>query len=186
MNLDLTMQNFDHTLPPMPAKAWTGSALPVTLTGIDPSQGDGTVEAVSVEIVNADGVPFRAPCVASGEAWQTAFVAACFARYGFVRRGLRVDVTFRRGDGSSVVTTFAIANLIIESASPDAEPGGGGGGGSTACVRKGDDVYLKSTVVDGVQHYIRQQMVYSEEMAAWGAEWVGDYVLEGGEFVEVS
>lgn len=182
MNLDLTMQNFDHTLPPMPAKAWTGSALPVTLTGIDPSQGDGTVEAVSVEIVNADGVPFRAPCVASGDAWQTAFVARCFTRYGFVRRGLRVDVTFRRGDGSSVVTTFAIANLIIERASPDAEPGDP----ATNIARRSDDVYLKSTVVDGVQHYIRQQMVYSEEMAAWGAEWVGDYVLEGGEFVEVS
>ena len=53
-------------------------------------------------------------------------------------------------------------------------------------VVKGSDVYVKSSVVGGVQHYVRQSMVYDEEMAAWGAEWVGDYVLEGGEFREVA
>lgn len=43
--------------------------------------------------------------------------------------------------------------------------------------------YFKSYSRDGVQHYVRQVMSYDEEIG-WGADWVGDYVIVDGKFVE--
>lgn len=47
------------------------------------------------------------------------------------------------------------------------------------------DLYVKSRIVDGVQHYVKQVMAYDNDMNAWGAEWTGDYVYENGEYKEV-
>lgn len=52
-------------------------------------------------------------------------------------------------------------------------------------VQKNDDIYIKSEVIDGVQHYKKQVIVYDSDMESWGAEWIGDYILENGVFVEV-
>ena len=50
-------------------------------------------------------------------------------------------------------------------------------------ISKGDDVYIKSYVdSDGVQHYLKQVMSYDEDMAAWGADWQGDYILVDSAF----
>ena len=52
--------------------------------------------------------------------------------------------------------------------------------------KKGADTYIKSKVVNGVQHYCLQTMQYDDEMKAWGAIWSGDYILnDQGQFDEV-
>lgn len=57
------------------------------------------------------------------------------------------------------------------------------GADSSGCVQKGDVLYVRSKVVDGVQHYVAQTMTYDEDMKAWGADWTGDYVLVDGSFI---
>ena len=51
-------------------------------------------------------------------------------------------------------------------------------------VVKGEDIYLKSRLVDGVQHFVKMAMEYDEDIG-WGATWGGDYILEGGNYVAV-
>ena len=63
----------------------------------------------------------------------------------------------------------------------NAEPGDP----SASYVVKGGDCFVKSYEDGGVQHYLKQEMQYDAEMAAWGAEWTGDYLLDSsGNFVE--
>ena len=61
-------------------------------------------------------------------------------------------------------------------------------GGSTATQEVKNVVvlnteYFKSYSKDGVQHYVRQVMSHDEDIG-WGADWVGDYVIVDGKFVE--
>lgn len=44
-------------------------------------------------------------------------------------------------------------------------------------------VFFASEVIDGVQHYKKQELRYDEDMEAWGAEWTGDYIYTTGGFV---
>lgn len=44
-------------------------------------------------------------------------------------------------------------------------------------------VFLESEVVDGVQHYKRQEIRFDADMGAWGAEWTGDYIYTPGGFI---
>ena len=46
-------------------------------------------------------------------------------------------------------------------------------------------VYLPSNLINGVQHYAKQTLVWSDKMNAWGAEWSGDYIIEDGTYKEV-
>ena len=46
-------------------------------------------------------------------------------------------------------------------------------------------VYLPSNFINGVQHYAKQTLVWSDKMNAWGAEWSGDYIIEDGTYKEV-
>ena len=58
------------------------------------------------------------------------------------------------------------------------------GADTSGFARKGDVLYVRSKVVDGVQHYVAQTMTYDDEMGAWGADWSGDYVLSSdGSFI---
>ena len=47
----------------------------------------------------------------------------------------------------------------------------------------GGDVYHKSKVVNGVQHYKKEVISYDDDMGDWGASYVGDYIIVGGVFV---
>ena len=44
-------------------------------------------------------------------------------------------------------------------------------------------LFRSSYNADGVQHFMRETLVYSERQRAWGAEWTGDYIIVGGEYV---
>ena len=60
------------------------------------------------------------------------------------------------------------------------------GGGDTAAdaytkATLQSGVYLPSNLINGVQHYAKQIMRYDADMAAWGAEWEGDYTFVDGD-----
>lgn len=169
----------DQTLPPLPVKVYTGSALPLELVGIPAKMAGGEVLGVSVTVTNADGQPLTGQCFKVGAEWYTLFAAAGFTNYGFVKQGVKFDVTVKRADGSTAVVTIGVADLEVKAASPNAVAGQP----SRGCVVKGEDVYFKAAVVGGVQHYVKQSMQYDPRVG-WGAVWGGDFVLStDGQFV---
>ena len=45
----------------------------------------------------------------------------------------------------------------------------------------GESILLATNLINGVQHYAKQIMRYDADMAAWGAEWEGDYTFVDGD-----
>jgi hypothetical protein len=176
MKVDLSLQ-FEHdlTLPAHPVKVFTGSALPLELVGIPDRIGGRAVEGVSVGVVNADGRSVQALCERRSLAWTATFAPSCFETYGYVQRGFKVYVSL----GSDEVIVGG--DLEVAAGSPQASAGSAQGFYQLA----GGDVYRKSTVVDGVQHFVKEQMVYDGDIG-WGLEWVGDFIQAAdGTFKEV-
>jgi hypothetical protein len=169
-------------IPLDPLAVFAGSSMPVALVGIPDSRPDGDIVSVSVSIVNADGATFTAPCTKSGVKWFVAFAGSCFPNYGLVELGYRVVATVATGERTSMTSVIGVGDLEILKTTPDTHPGDP----TKNYVIKGSDVYDKSRMVDDVQHYVKQTMVYDDEMGAWGASWDGDYILVDGEFQEVS
>ena len=181
INLNIQMENM-LTLPVMPIGIYTGSALPLEIVGIPAMMAGGVVSGVSVTVTNADGIPVTGSAVAVGGAWMALFAAANFANYGDVKCGIKIDATIERRDGTTAVVTIGVADLIIKASSADAMPGTP----SNMVAVKGSDLYIKTQVVEGVQHYTKQTMVHDPEIG-WGAEWTGDYILDAsGNFVAVT
>lgn len=169
----------DQTLPLMPVKVYTGSALPLELVGIPNSMAGGEITGVSVEVTNADNQPLTGECVKVGADWYVLFAAAGFVSYGFVSKGLKVTATVKRADGSTANVIIGVADFEAVAASASASAGVP----SQGYIVKGGDLYVKSKVVDAIQHYVKQSMEYDPEIG-WGANWGGDYVLSAdGQFV---
>ena len=162
----------DQTLPPLPVKVYTGSALPLELVGIPAKMAGGEVLGVSVTVTNADGQPLSGECAKVGAEWMTLFAAAGFTNYGFVKQGVKFDVAVERADGSTAVVTIGVADFEIKAASPSAVAGKPSG----AYVVKGEDIYFKTEMREGVQHWCKQSMKYDPRVG-WGAVWGGDYIL---------
>lgn len=168
-------------LPAMPVSTVTGGALPLELRGIPAYLAGNEVTGVNVTVTNAQGVPATAPARRVGGAWHVLFAASNFTAWGDVAKGVRIHATVAHADGTSSEITVAMADLAIVPADASAVHGGGDAG----YVAKGSDIYLKSQVVDGVQHYVKQVMAYDADIG-WGAMWTGDYILSAeGEFVLV-
>lgn len=179
MKIDLTAQIFDDPhLPAGPVKGFTASAVPVELVGIPATLGCGAVVGVSVTLTTPDGMPVTAPAEKVGSEWHVLFAASNFTSYGTTRHGFKTDAAIKRDDGTTFQTTLAVGNLQIDAGTPSAEPGDP----SKGYVAKGDDIYLKSQIVEGVQHFVKQAMEYDAEIG-WGATWSGDYILVDGEYV---
>ena len=180
INLNIQMENM-LTLPVMPVGIYTGSALPLEIVGIPAMMAGGVVSGVSVTVTNADGMPVTGAAAAVGGTWMILFAASNFANYGEVMAGIRIDATVERRDGTTAIVTVGVADLNIKAASASATPGTPG----AHYVEKGGDLYPKTQIVDGVQHYTKQTMAFNPEIG-WGAEWSGDYILDAsGNFVEV-
>ena len=165
-------------LPMCRVPTYSGSALPLEFTDIPGVIGSATVAAVAVSVTNADGAAASAPCVPVCGEWRVTFAANLFQHYGFVERGVSVELTLREGELERNMT-LAVGDLEVMRASPSATPGDP----TKSYQGKGDDIYVKTSVVGDVQHYAKQTISYDEEMHAWGAEWTGDYILEDGEFI---
>lgn len=181
INLNIQMENM-LTLPVMPVGVYTGSALPLEIVGIPAMMAGGVVSGVSVTVTNADGIPVTGAAAAVGGTWMILFAASNFANYGDVMAGIRIDATVERRDGTTAVVTVGVADLNIKAASADATPGTP----SNMVMVKGGDIYCKSQMVGGVQHYVKQVISHDPEIG-WGADWTGDYVLgSDGQYVEVT
>lgn len=174
INLENQVVNAGHPL--ACAAVWTGSALPVALRA-PVKIGGAEVVSVKVYATNADGVELNADCELVGGMWRTLFAASGFTHYGFVQNGFRVEVALRAGDITSSV--LYVGDLEVKKSTPDAMPGAPG----SFYVVKGDKMYLRSRLVEGVQHYVEQTMEFDPDIG-WGANWTGDYILDAdGNFV---
>lgn len=172
--------NEKWTNPICPESVFTGSAYTAAVKDV-PSEIDGyEITGVELRVTNADGVPYTANARLRGNVWLATFAASCFANYGFVKKGILITLV---GEAEGEVQRWkcGCGDFEIVPDSESAIPGDP----SQSFVVKGGDVYVKSYTSQGVQHFLKQTMVYDTEMAAWGAEWDGDYILNSsGEFVE--
>lgn len=157
---------------------FTGSALPIEIPDAPAWRAGRKVTGVIVTVTNADGVECVAECDSGATGWTCLFSAACFANYGFVSGGVKVDLVMG-GDSETV----AMGDIDIMRAAASASPGVP----DSFVAQKGGDIYCKTRVVDGVQHYAKQTISFDAEMGAYGAEWSGDYILDAsGNFVDVT
>lgn len=180
MKIDLAKQiHIDPALPAGPLRGFTGSALLVELSGIPATLAGGAVEAVAVSLVTPDGLPLSANAEKAGDVWRALFAASNLTGYGWTRNGFKATATVRMEDGSAHPCVLGVGNLGIDAGTPNAQPADP----SRAYVTKGDEVYVKSRVVESVQHYVKQVMEYDADIG-WGATWTGDYILVNGEFTE--
>ena len=181
MIIDVRAQIANAHIPLKCAYLFAGFSEPFSIVGIPPKMATRDVVAVTLSLTNADGATFPLPCV-RGErgVWNTAAAESCFPSHGLVKRGMRISVTVKSADGSTSAVMIAFGDIDIAAVSADVPPGDP----TKAFVAKGDDVYLKSQVVEGTQHYVKMTMEYDPEIG-WGANWSGDYILVDGNFVEV-
>lgn len=168
------------TMPLRPESVFTGSAYTASISGVETDIDGYKVTGVSVVITNADGTPFTASARSVGGVWECTFAETCFTNYGFASRGLKIKISGTNAAGVTRTWTRGVGDFEVVADSSSAQPGDP----ANVFAVKGGDVYIKSALVSSVQHYVKQTMVYDAEMAAWGAEWGGDYILVNGEFVE--
>lgn len=184
MVVDLKDNFVNPALPLKCAFAHTGSALPVILFGAPAAYAGRAVVGMKVTVTNADGIELTADCAHGTFTWNALFAAANFTNYGFVSKGFKVEVRLRPvADGGSYdYVTIGCGDLEVLATSASATPGTPG----AHYVEKGGDLYLKTQLVESIQHYTKQSMVFDPEIG-WGAEWSGDYILDSsGNFVEVT
>lgn len=179
MTLNLRYQAKDPSLPTAPLRTFAGSALALDLLVPQAIAGE-PLAGVAVTIVNADGAPATAPAVCQTPGWwSVVFAGSVLPSYGYVTNGFRAVATLGTGEATHE-TILAVGDLDIRAASATAIPGDV----AASLQTKGGDIYCKTTVVDGVQHYAKQTIAYDADMGAWGATWSGDYILVAGEWKE--
>lgn len=176
MILDLSYQaQHDMSLQPLPVKMNTGSALPLEIIGIPPQLGGEDVTGVTVVVTNPDGVAATGTAEFSDGAWCVRFAASLFVAYGTVLRGVKISVST-----ANSTTVLALADLVVNAANADAIAGNPGAYYQT----KGGDMFFKSEIVEGVQHYKRVTIGFNARLGVWGYnDPEGDYVLDSnGDF----
>lgn len=177
MIIDISHQaTFDSTLQLLPVKINTGSALSLDIFGVPKYLAGKPVLSVTVTITNPDAVTASAAADKLGSFWSVKFAASLFTSYGEVLRGLKISATT-----ADATTILALADFVVVAATPDAAAGSPGAHYQS----KGGDIYIKSEVIDDIQHYKRLSIAYSSRLGTWGFnDPEGDYVLSAnGDFV---
>lgn len=179
MVIDLRYNTKKTVYPLKCGSVFSGSALPVTVMGVPEMRGGLKVVGVRVRVTNAAGMPVTAECFIQRGLWRCRFSAANFAVYGFISQGMSVELVLDDGE----IETVGVGDFEVVAANASAVKGEPSG----VFMTKGADVYFKSSVdEDGVQHYLKQEMVNDPDIG-WGAVWTGDYILSAeGEYVEVA
>lgn len=162
--------------PFVPVTVPCGSARTIGVTGIKPCVPGVTVTGCRVRIINADGESLVKTCRYERGIWVVTFPASHFQNYGTVKNGVIVIVDGKDENGVAQFWISRVGDLRVSAVDADSVPGGE--------TTRPADVYHKSEVVDGVQHYKKEVLVYSPRQNAWGADYVGDYVFVGGAFIE--
>lgn len=158
--------------PFLPVNVPCGSSRTIGVVGLGSKYGI-KVTGCRIRVTNADGVSLMKECVFDRGVWVVTFPSSHFQNFGSVKNGvvIFVDGTDERGDSQSWIERVGdlkVSDIGVSGAAPGH--------------MDSHDVYLKSEIVDGVQHYKKEVLVYSERQQAWGADYVGDYILVGGEF----
>lgn len=182
MRLDILNQvKRDVSFPLCPVHVLTGSALPVDVTGVPSRRAGADVVGVKLSVTNADGVVIEVPLEQYADnVWRGILGASNFATYGTVECGVVISLEFAEV-GATHTEKIAVGDIEILKGSATAQPGD-----PTASYQTlGGDQYLKSEVIDGVQHYKRVEIAYDTDMEDWGFNLTGDYVLSGSSFVAV-
>lgn len=162
-------------LPLMPLSVVCGSALTVGVTGLPKKRLGVKLTGCRIVITNADGVALSKDCAWTDGAWCVTFPASHFQGFGAVLKGVKVMAVGEDEQGVDQIWVERIGDLRVLAADASSRPG------QPSSVA--GDVYLKSKVIDGVQHYKKLVLTYSEKQKAWGVDQVGDYVIIGGEYV---
>ena len=162
--------------PPIPLVVPCGSARTLGVIGLKSRHGLN-ITGCRVRITNADGVSLSLDCVKDRGIWCVTFPASHFQTFGAVKNGVVVFAVGRDERDAEQLWIARIIDLRVVAIDSSSSAGEG---------NMPRDVYHKSEVVDGVQHYKKEVLVYSERQRAWGAEYVGDFVFVGGDFVPYS
>jgi len=160
--------------PFVPLNVPCGSSRTIGVTGLKSKCGV-KVTGCRIRVTNADGVALTKDCVKDDGIWCVTFPASHFQNYGTVKNGVVVFAVGKDESDNDQLWIERVGDLRVSPVDASSTPGG--------TVETPRDVYHKSEIVDGVQHYKREVLTYSERQRAWGAEYVGDYVFIGGEFV---
>ena len=162
--------------PFLPVNVPCGSARTLGVIGLKSRVPGIEITGCQIRVVNADGQAMTKTCKLERGVWVATFPASHFQRYGTVKKGVVVYAVGKDESGEMQTWIERVGDLRIspvDSSSAAAE----------TVAQPPGDVYHKSTIVNGVQHYKREVLTYSERQQAWGADYVGDYVFVGGEFV---
>ena len=151
-----------------------GSARTIGVMGLR-SRNGVKVTGCRIRITNADGVALSMDCARSDGIWVVTFPASHFQHYGSVKNGVVVFAVGKDESGNDQLWIERVGDLRVSAVDASSTPGG--------TVETPKDVYHKSEIIDGVQHYKKEVLAYSARQRAWGAEYVGDNVFIGGDFV---
>lgn len=160
--------------PFVPVSVSCGSARTIGVTGLKSRLGI-KVTGCKIRITNADGEAMTKDCSYTDGAWCVTFPASHFAHYGDVKRGVVIFAAGKDETGADQLWIERVGDLRVTAVDASSTPGGH--------VETPKDVYHKSEIIDGVQHYKKEILTFSARQNAWGADYVGDYVFIGGEFV---
>ena len=160
--------------PFVPVTVSCGSAHTIGVIGLKSKLGV-KVTGCRIRVTNADGIALTKDCAKDGSAWCVTFPASHFQNYGSVKNGVVVFAVGKDENGDDQLWIERVGDLRVSPIDASSTPGG-----ETVSPR---DVYLKTNIIDGVQHYKREVLTYSARQRAWGAEYEGDYIFVGGEFV---
>ena len=166
----------------------SGGAAAFSIIGVPAKFAGVEIQSIALQLTNSDGTTqtitaTRGDGSERSVKYHCIFPATHFSSYGIVEGGVRVHGLGLNG-AESVDLTLATGSLCIKQDDPLARPGDLAAG----VWYRGEDVFNKAGGPDvhGVQHYKRQELRYDEDMHDWTPVWVGDYILENGNFVEVS
>lgn len=163
--------------PFIPVAVMCGSARTIGVARLGSNLPGIRLTGCRVRIINVDGESMVKTCALDRGIWVATFPASHFQHYGTVKNGVAVFADGIDETGAPTTWIERVGDLKVEPIDADSVPGG-------ETVVPPADVYHKSEVIDGVQHYKREVLVYSERQHAWGADYVGDYVFVGGAFIE--
>lgn len=164
--------------PFMPIGVPCGSSRTIGVIGLSARVPGLKIVGCQIRITNVDGVALTKSCKFERGVWVATFPASHFQNYGSVKNGVVVFALGKDESGDDQLWIERVGDLRVSAVDASSTPGG--------TVETPRDVYHKSEIVDGVQHYKKEVLTYSERQHAWGAEYVGDYVFIGGDYVPFS
>ena len=161
----------------LPLRAVTcglNSALRLTLVNIP---DEATAVTVTVPaIVEGAETRLACNCTRSGFLWTASLAPNYFP--ALIGRGTYSVIATIDSQPTWLGTgDFTVVSTELTGSTPP--PGAG------IYQKKDDDLYLKTVIINDVQHFAKQDLVWDSDMEAYGLTWTGDYILVDGEFQEV-